>query len=69
VTLEKVIVVVLLFVVWLALQGGLPGGEGATLGVPPRLKQSRLLFRFSLRTLLIVVTAIAVLLGILAVFD
>ena len=66
--LEAAIVAVLVFAVWLAIQGGI-GGMPAVRGSRPKLRASRLPFRFGLRSLLIAVTLIAVLLGILAISD
>ena len=62
--LEATIVAVLAFVVWVAMGGGI-SLRPSTSGSHKKLKVSRLPFRFSLRTLLIAITLVAVVLGVL----
>jgi hypothetical protein len=61
-SMEATIVVVLIVLVWIAIEGWL--GAPLTGGTSPRLRSSRQPFRFSLRTLLILTTLVAVILGL-----
>jgi hypothetical protein len=64
--LESAIVAVLVFIVFIA-RGGI--GPPAFRGKPPRVTTSRLPFKFSVRTLLIVTTIVAVVLGLVALLS